>query len=117
MNRPGTQRGSGATPCNRRFEAGDGTRARFRADLGANLTFADSFFEERFKRLCDTFADRVGESVPDDEIDQFPHDPPEITELDLAAEGISTVLWTSGYRPAFGWIELPVLSPPTGSTG
>lgn len=91
-----------------RFEAGDGTRARFRADLGANLTFADSFFEERFKRLCDTFADRVGESVPDDEIDQFPHDPPEITELDLAAEGISTVLWTSGYRPAFGWIELPV---------
>ena len=20
----------------------------------------------------------------------------------------STVLWTSGYRPAFGWIELPV---------
>ena len=30
-------------------------------------------------------------------------------ELDLAAEGISTVLWTSGYRPAFGWIEVPVL--------
>ncbi|HEY8438654.1 MAG TPA: hypothetical protein VIK65_08600, partial [Candidatus Limnocylindrales bacterium] len=25
-----------------------------------------------------------------------------------AAEGISTVLWTSGYRPDFGWIELPV---------
>jgi putative flavoprotein involved in K+ transport len=91
-----------------RFEAGDGTRARFGADLGASLTFADNFFEERFKGLCDTFVDRVGESVPDDEIDQFPHDPPEVTDLDLAAEGISSVLWTSGYRPAFGWLELPV---------
>jgi len=32
-----------------------------------------------------------------------------VRELDLAAEDISTVLWTSGYRPAFGWIDLPVL--------
>ena len=30
-------------------------------------------------------------------------------ELDLAAEGISTVLWTSGYRAAFDWIEPDVL--------
>ena len=35
-------------------------------------------------------------------------DPPEITELDLAAEGISSVIWTSGYRLDFGWIDLPV---------
>jgi putative flavoprotein involved in K+ transport len=30
-------------------------------------------------------------------------------ELDLAAEGISTVLWTSGYRPVLDWIHMPVL--------
>ena len=47
--------------------------------------------------------------LPPDEVAQFTYDPPEVTELDLAEAGISTVLWTSGYRPAFGWIELPVL--------
>jgi putative flavoprotein involved in K+ transport len=92
-----------------RFEAADGTRARFAADLGDNLRFADSFFNERFKADCDTFVERVGEDLPPDEVGQFDHEVPEVTELDLAAERISTVLWTSGYRPAFGWIELPVL--------
>jgi putative flavoprotein involved in K+ transport len=28
----------------------------------------------------------------------FDYEPPEVPELDLAAEGISTVIWTSGYR-------------------
>jgi putative flavoprotein involved in K+ transport len=30
------------------------------------------------------------------------------TELDLAREGIATVIWTSGYRPAYGWVHFPV---------
>jgi putative flavoprotein involved in K+ transport len=30
------------------------------------------------------------------------------TELDIAREGISTVIWTSGYRPAYGWVHVPV---------
>ena len=92
-----------------RFEAADGARARFAADLAENLRFADTFFDERFKSDCDTFTERVGEDLPPDEVTQFSFDPPEVTELDLAEAGISTVLWTSGYRPAFGWIELPVL--------
>ena len=33
----------------------------------------------------------------------------ELTELDLAAEGISTVLWTSGYAADYGWLDLPIL--------
>ena len=32
-----------------------------------------------------------------------------MTELDLRAEGISTVLWTTGYAPDYGWLDLPVL--------
>ena len=36
-------------------------------------------------------------------------EPPELTELDLAAEGISSVLWTSGYAPDYGWLDLPIL--------
>ena len=32
-----------------------------------------------------------------------------MTELDLAASGISTVLWTTGYAPDYGWLDLPVI--------
>ena len=48
-----------------------------------------------------------GEDFPPYEAAPFDYGPPEVTELDLAAEGVSTVVWTSGYRPAFDWIELP----------
>jgi len=92
-----------------RLEGADGTRARFGDDLEANLTFADRFFAERFKDGCDTFAARMGMSLPDDEPAQFDFRPPSIRELDLAAEGVSTVIWTSGYRPRFDWLRLPVL--------
>jgi putative flavoprotein involved in K+ transport len=92
-----------------RFEAADGRRVRFAPDLAANLRFADSFFGERLQPLIDTYIERVGVEAPPGIVPQFDYDPPEIAELDLAAEGISTVLWTSGYRPSFGWIDLPVL--------
>ncbi|HEY3163296.1 MAG TPA: NAD(P)-binding domain-containing protein [Candidatus Limnocylindrales bacterium] len=93
-----------------RLEGVDGTRARFRADLNENLRFAETFFETRFRADCDTFIERVGEALPaQEEDDAFSLEVPEVPELDLAAEGIGTVIWTSGYRPAFGWIELPVL--------
>ena len=91
-----------------RFETADGGRARFRADLTDNLAFADRFFEERIRGLCDRFADLAGEDLPADEPSQYAFEPPEVTELDLAAENIGTVLWTSGYRPSFDWLELPI---------
>jgi len=92
-----------------RLDAAEGTRARFRADLGANLRFADAFFAERFASLCERFIEATGVDVTDEPIAEFAYEPPEVAELDLAAEGISTVIWTSGYRPAFEWIEPPVL--------
>ena len=30
------------------------------------------------------------------------------TELDLDAEGITTVIWTAGFRPDYGWVHIPV---------
>ena len=64
---------------------------------------------DQIKGLCDRFTTAAGIDLPEDEVAQFAFDPPRIEELDLRAEGISTVLWTSGYRPAFQWIEPPVL--------
>ncbi|MES2208915.1 MAG: NAD(P)-binding domain-containing protein [Chloroflexota bacterium] len=92
-----------------RLEALDGTLARMRPDLNDNLRFADTFFEERLRTGCDLYAERMGLNLPIDEMEEFVYDVPEIEELDLATEGISTVLWTSGYRPSLGWIHLPVL--------
>jgi putative flavoprotein involved in K+ transport len=95
-----------------RFVGGEGERAKFAADLADNLAFADSFFAVRFRDDLDTFAERTGLDVPpaDDE-EVVAVEPPEVTDLDLASEGVSTVLWTSGYRLAFDWIELPIFEP------
>lgn len=92
-----------------RLEAFDGTAARFRADLTEVLRFGDTWFDERLRPLCDRFAERAGGTFPAEEIERFAFDVPEVPRLDLEAEGISTVLWTSGYRPAFDWVQLPVL--------
>jgi putative flavoprotein involved in K+ transport len=36
--------------------------------------------------------------------------PPAIDSIDLAKEGVSTVLWSSGYRLGLDrWIDLPIL--------
>ena len=29
-------------------------------------------------------------------------------ELDVRRDGIGAVIWTSGYRPDYGWVQLPV---------
>jgi putative flavoprotein involved in K+ transport len=32
-----------------------------------------------------------------------------LLELDLARAGIKTILWATGYRPDYSWLEVPVL--------
>ena len=92
-----------------RFLAADGSTARFAPDLAESLAFADGMFADRLQARFERFIELTGDRYPADVPDAFDHQPPELTELDLRAEGVSTVLWTSGYRPAFDWIEVPVL--------
>jgi len=93
-----------------RFQGADGHRARFAPDLAANLAFADAFFDERFRGLIERFIERAGLDLPADDRDEpVEREVPEVTELDLRAEGISTVLWTTGFAPDYGWLDLPVL--------
>jgi putative flavoprotein involved in K+ transport len=91
-----------------RFDAADGTHARFRPDLEENLVFADATFDQRFKPLFERYIAAAGLDVPPDDREPFDFPVPEVTELDLAAEGISTVLWTTGYEPDYGWLDVPV---------
>jgi putative flavoprotein involved in K+ transport len=92
-----------------RFDAADGERVRFVEDLSASLRYADEFFDQRYRTLWDTFAERAEVDAPPDDREPFDFEPPEVTELDLASAGISTVLWTTGYTPDYGWLDLPVI--------
>lgn len=73
-------------------------------DLLANLQNADTFFDEHLKPDLDAFIGAAGYDAPADERAPYPYQPPVLREVDLRAEGISTVIWASGYRFDFGWI-------------
>jgi putative flavoprotein involved in K+ transport len=92
-----------------RLEAVDGERLRLAPDLAASLAAADRFFDERFRGLIDRYIERAAVDAPPDDRVPFHHEPAEVRELDLAASGVSTVLWTTGYRLDYRWIDLPIL--------
>lgn len=81
-------------------------------DLHANLAAADRRADEIRTAIDQHIAvNGIGAPDPDpaddyDGTDGF--DLPLVRELDLAAEGISTVIWATGYRHGFDWIDLEV---------
>ncbi len=79
------------------------------ADLAANLAFADAFFDERLRGPMDSFIERSGAEAGPDDREPFTYEPPAVAQLDLIAEDVSTVIWTTGYAFDFAWIDLPVL--------
>lgn len=87
----------------------DGRRVQFAPGLSASLDRVDAFFGERMQPLIERYIALAGLDSPADDRQPVRFDPPEITELDLDAAGISTVLWATGYRPDFSWIDLPIL--------
>jgi putative flavoprotein involved in K+ transport len=89
-----------------RYVGADGSKIYFADDLAASVDFGDARLKEMldfFEKYCSA----IGIKVP-------PFDLPEPfrmktpTELDVVEAGIETVIWTSGYRPAYGWIDVPV---------
>ena len=92
-----------------RIDGVEGERLILRQDLSKNLAWADRFFDERFKELADRYIDRMGIDAPPDDRASFDFEPPEPTELDLARAGISSILWTTGYRREYPWLDLPIV--------
>jgi putative flavoprotein involved in K+ transport len=91
-----------------RIERADGERIRLAPDLPEKLASADRFFAERFQPPIETLIERAGIDAPADDGEPFAFEPPVLAELDLAAVGISTVLWTSGFRLDYSWIDFPI---------
>ena len=92
-----------------RLSGADGERLTFAGDLTSSLEGADRFFDERFRRIIDTFIERAGIQAPPADDPAFDHRPEELTELNLAEAGVSTVIWATGYRLDYGWIDAPIL--------
>lgn len=66
-------------------------------------------------RLLDTFDAWAADSGMDGEVEPPERHPPTAVEdsptlvLDIARSGIRTVLWATGFRPDYSWLEVPVL--------
>jgi putative flavoprotein involved in K+ transport len=92
-----------------RLEAIDGTTVRFSDDLAERLRFADTRFDQEFRPLFDAYIGAAGIDAPPD--DRSPPDgfvPATSTELDLERAGVRSLVWATGYRLDFGWVQLPV---------
>jgi len=90
-----------------RLEGFDAGRAVF-ARLEDGLEFGRTF-ERNLSRRCDEWAAaselELPPAVPEAVRPKRTHDP---TELALDGEGVVTVIWAGGFRPAFSWIDLPI---------
>ena len=92
-----------------RLAEADGERIGFAGDLDDNLCRADRFFDERFRRPIDTYIERAELDLPAADDVAVTHQPAELTELDLASAGVSTVIWATGYELDYSWIAAPIL--------
>jgi putative flavoprotein involved in K+ transport len=85
-----------------------GTSVAFAADLAANLDRADAA-AENIKDSIDAFIaarDIEAPTEPRYRAVWRPGDEPRT--LDLAAAGISAVIWCTGFRSDWHWVELPI---------
>ena len=89
-----------------RFVGAEDGKIDFADDLAASVDFGDARLRDLWKYVED-YCSRHGESVPNFE---WPA-PFRVTardELDIAREEIGTVIWTSGFRPDYSWVHVPV---------
>jgi putative flavoprotein involved in K+ transport len=99
---------------------GESGRLTISADLGENLVRGDASMID-FKDRADEHVARNGLEFPLSERAEAPCNPKHVTDpvlsLDLAAAGISSIIWANGFRYDFDWIDLPIFANGTPSSG
>lgn len=96
------------------FEGADGMRARFAPDLPQHVAFGDEI-SRRMREHVDAHIARRGIAAPQtgwDPADEPVADPERfaaLTELDLAGQGISSVVFATGFTADFSWLHVPVI--------
>ena len=88
-----------------RFIGADSDRVYFAEDLAAGADFGDARLRDFFK-FVERHCEEAGWPVPDIDWPE-PLRLASRTELDIERSGITSVVWTSGYRPDYGWVQIP----------
>jgi putative flavoprotein involved in K+ transport len=90
-----------------RLEGIDRHTVVFASDLDDNLAKGDAFVATLVSRI-DEHARAAGLDLPEELLHQDTARPARVEALDLREAGVGTILWASGFRPDFGWINAPV---------
>jgi putative flavoprotein involved in K+ transport len=95
---------------------GEDGRLSLASDLGATLLRGDEWHAQ-FTKAVDEHVRQNGLDAPEDEGTwDRPPEPREVSapilKLDLRATGITSVIWASGFRYDFGWVQLSVFLVP-----
>jgi putative flavoprotein involved in K+ transport len=92
-----------------RLRAASDGRVLFAHDLVAYTAAADARLARLLQRI-DIFAARTGlDAGPRSAFRPFLWPVPDPESLDLAREGIRSVVWATGYRRRYPWLKVPVL--------
>jgi putative flavoprotein involved in K+ transport len=92
------------------LESATGATVTFTDDLDKRLTHVETHFDQEFRPMFDAYIAEAGiDAPPDDRLAPDDYHPRTVPRLDLDAAGISTIVWATGYRLDFGWVDLPVL--------
>lgn len=88
----------------------DGGKVRFRADLRDNIAAGDANYLSVLDE-ADAYIARNGLDLPEEPGARvFAPDPDCVTspllELDLAAAGVTSIIWATGYATDFGWLKV-----------
>ncbi len=86
----------------------EGTQVRFADDLAESLDAVDKACHERLAKI-DEYIAKSGINAPENSLEPIDWRPAsEPATLDLKQAGISSVIYGTGFRFDFGWIDLPV---------
>jgi putative flavoprotein involved in K+ transport len=88
------------------------TKLAFAADLAENMQYADRR-AAGFRRAVDSYVAGAGIDAAPPDTDPAEQPLPEVPDaplaLDMRAEGITSVVWCTGFGPDTGWVHVPVL--------
>jgi putative flavoprotein involved in K+ transport len=91
-----------------RLRAVDGRRIAVAPDLEKSLAFGAEKLADLMRQIEEHVAANGLEAPDPEPAPELPARPAPIEELDLLDAGVSTILWSNGYRPSFGWIDAPL---------
>jgi putative flavoprotein involved in K+ transport len=87
-----------------RVDGSSGNNVRFASDLAENLAFADEF-AGKFMARVDGHVTQRGLGAPAAEPPVQDGDAATVDRLDLAGTG--AIVWATGYRSDFSWVDAP----------